>query len=120
MVWAAADLHLQLTAPELQQLLGRFIAVLPKAAIQAVSNTLWAVATMGHQVPPQQLRQLMEGFVAVLPEADPQAISNTLWAVATMGTRCNHSSCSSCWGGLKQCCQMPHHRRCPTPCGLWH
>jgi hypothetical protein len=84
-VWAASVLQLQLTAVELQQLLERFVAVLPDAAPQAVSNTLWAVATMGQQVPPQQLQQLLGRFVAVLPGAAPQAVSNTLLAVATMG-----------------------------------
>ena len=84
-MWAAADLQLQLTGAHLQQLLGRFATVLSDAAPQAVSNVLWAVGTMGQQVPPKQLQQLLGRFAAVLPDAKPQEVSNTLWAVATMG-----------------------------------
>ena len=84
-LWAAANLQLQLTAAELQQLLGRCAAVLPDAAPQALSNTLWAVAAMGQQVPQQQLQRFLGRFAAVLPDATPQDVSNTLWAVATMG-----------------------------------
>ena len=84
-LWAAADLQLQLTADELQQLITFFAAVLPDASLQAVSNTLWAVASKGQQVPPPQLQQLLGRFLAVLPAANPQDLSNTLWAVAAMG-----------------------------------
>ena len=84
-VWAAATLQLQLTAVQLQQLLGSFAAVLADAKPQGVSNTLWAVATMGLQVPPELLQQLLGRFVAVLADANPQAVPNTLWAVAGMG-----------------------------------
>ena len=84
-LWAAADLQLHLTTGQLQQLLGRFVAVVRAAKPQEVANTLWAVATMGQQMPVQQLQQLLGRFAAVLPDATPQGVSNTLWAVATLG-----------------------------------
>jgi hypothetical protein len=83
-LWAAATLQLQLTDAELQQLLGRMVAVLADVDPQALSNTLWAVATMGQQVPPQQLQLMLAAFEKVLLDARPQAVSNMLWACGKM------------------------------------
>jgi hypothetical protein len=44
---------------------------------------------------------------SALQQAKPQDVSNVLWAAATLQLK------------LLQFWQMPTHRMCPTPCGLW-
>jgi hypothetical protein len=83
-LWAAATLDLQLPDGAVQQLVQRFVQVLPDTNARNISNTLWAAATLNLQLQEGVAQQLVQRFVQVLPDTNAQAIPNTLWAAATM------------------------------------
>jgi hypothetical protein len=125
-LWAAANLGLQLTPQQIQQLVQRFQEVLAQATLQDrglqqtnpqhVSNLLWAAATLELQLTPQQLKNMLQRFQEVLLQAKPQEVSNTFWACARLRyvpfSCCQHwsSDLSSC----RQSWRQPIHKRWPT------